>query len=83
MYMHYGTGPYGGVFGSFGGWFSLILFWLFIALLIAIFVKMFAGDKHGLRKELGNTPIDILKQRYAKGEINKKEFEEKKKDLSD
>ena len=40
-----------------------------------------------LRKEKAdgdsrNYSLDILKQRYAKGEIGKEEYEEKKKDLT-
>jgi RNA polymerase subunit RPABC4/transcription elongation factor Spt4 len=40
--------------------------------------KFISGDSD--KKEISNS-LEILKQRYAKGEITKKEFEEIKKDL--
>ncbi|MBI2054073.1 MAG: SHOCT domain-containing protein [Candidatus Staskawiczbacteria bacterium] len=50
-------------------------------LCIAAFIRQVAsksGDKSSVEDK---TPLEILKKRYAKGEINKEEFNEKKKDL--
>lgn len=64
----------------FGGGFMWI-FWL------VFFVAIFWGAKMMSPSE-NNTPdkqksaLDILKDRYAKGEIDQQEFEQKRKDLS-
>lgn len=67
-----------------GGWWGLlvfllvmILFWGLIIGGIALMVRFIVSG--GRRK----TPdaMEILKQRYARGEIEKAEFEEKRKDL--
>ncbi|PIV40108.1 MAG: electron transporter RnfE [Nitrospirae bacterium CG02_land_8_20_14_3_00_44_33] len=72
-------GNYGWGMGSGLGWLFMVLFWILIILGIVYLVKLIAG---GEKRTTGETALDILKKRYAKGEISKEEFEEKKKDLS-
>ena len=72
-YWHYGYGPFEG-----------ILHVLFIVLILMIIVRLVRGK--GMRADWyhtmgGKDALDILKERYAKGEINKEEFEQKKADL--
>lgn len=62
-----------------------ILFWIFVALLISALFRGFRyhRDIEGEEEEKdGKNALNILKERYAKGEINKKEYEEMKKTIS-
>jgi putative membrane protein len=55
------------------------LMWIiFLAILVIAVYLIVRSARQG---QPGETPLDILKMRYAKGEITKEEFEQKKKDL--
>jgi putative membrane protein len=69
---------YGFPMMGYGGWGGFGLGWILIILGVVALVRYLRGTK---QNEAGKTPMDILKERYAKGEINKKELEEMKKDL--
>ncbi len=55
----------------------MFLFWAAIILLLVWFIKT-VTFKH---PDDSNKALEILKERYAKGEINKEDFESRKKDL--
>ena len=66
-----------------GHWFGGGFMWIFWILLAVVLLW---GFKTALTEGGGNTnetrsALDILKERYAKGEIDQREFEQKKRDL--
>jgi len=75
--MHWSNYGWGMGFGF--GWLLMILFWVLVILGVIYLIKLIAGGKKGEEKE--PTAIEVLKKRYAKGEINKEEFEKVKNDL--
>ncbi len=66
--------------GHDSGWgFVTMCIWVIVlVLLVAGLVYLFNRNSHG---QNSNSPLDIAKERYAKGEIKKDEFEQIKKDL--
>lgn len=61
------------------GWFFMILFWIFVFLAVLALIKWLTNQSTG--KSRDESTLEILKKRYTRGEIDKKEFETEKKDL--
>ena len=57
----------------------MILFWGGLIALIVWVIRKLSGGGSSTRK---NDPLDIARERYAKGEISEEEFTQLKKNLS-
>jgi len=68
----------------FFGSFMMLLFWGGLVILIILAVRWMGGGsaRSGDGPAQGNRALDILEERYARGEIDKEEFEERKQLLS-
>ena len=67
-----------GFLGMGYGW----IVWLIIIAVIIWVIFQFKGDSRGHYYKSSESPLDILKKRFANGEINKDKFEKMKKDLT-
>jgi putative membrane protein len=76
-------GMMGGDYGSMGG-FNMV-FWLLALVLLAGGVVWFmrSSPSIGLGRQAATRPggLDLLEQRYARGEVNREEYLQKKGDL--
>ena len=68
---------------SWFGMIFMIAFWILLIIGLIFLIKWLIQTTSG-KKEIysgSNRALEILKERYAKGEIDKAEFETKKRDL--
>ncbi len=63
------------------GMIGMTLFWILLIVAIVLLVKLLWNSDHGSGREQKKTALDILKERYARGDIEKAEFDQKKSDL--
>jgi putative membrane protein len=62
------------------GWLFIVIFAVLVVLGMIRLVNLISGSSR--RETHGESPLHILKRRYAKGEITKEEFEKMKDELT-
>jgi len=73
-------GEYDWSWGSMG--LGMLLFWSLLIVAFVIFARGSWGFGSSEKSEREKSALDILKERYVRGEIEREEFEQKKSDLS-
>ena len=82
--MWYGLGRLGYRGGLLAPWLAwvgpiaMLVFWVLVVVAIAFFIRYLA---RGARAARDGSALEILKARYARGEISREEFEEKRRDI--
>ncbi|MEP7204592.1 MAG: SHOCT domain-containing protein [Candidatus Saccharibacteria bacterium] len=64
-----------------GGLMMMLLGLLFIAIVVVVAIKLLKSNQPTAYQK--STALDIAKERYAKGELDREAYEKIKKDLSD
>lgn len=65
--------------GSMGWW--MVLWWVAGIVVLVLLVRLVAGTTGGFSPRSDETPEEILKRRYAKGEIDSEEYQRRLADL--
>jgi len=60
---------------------SMWVFWIFLIVGLVFLFKWIFQENKGSEVRMEKNVLEILKQKYVGGEIEKQEFEQKKKDL--
>lgn len=70
-----------GVWGMGFGFVFMLLFWGLVILGIATLIRLLMTQSSPKHSSRNKTPLEIVQERYARGEIDREEYEQKKRDL--
>lgn len=68
-------------FNFFGGGWIMFFWWFIIIVLVVFVIRAVINSGQNKQRMDKETPIEILKRRYANGEIDEEEFQKRKKEL--
>jgi len=70
------------MFGN-GGWMGtgMWVFWIVLIVVVVLLVRAFGSGSSAAPPPRQETPLDILKARYARGEIDDAEFQRRRREL--
>lgn len=73
-----------GMMGGYGTMFLMPILWIVVigVIIWAVVAAVRRSGESDSTARSTDSALEILKRRYARGEINKEEYEEKKKDLA-
>ena len=76
-------GPYGYGGGWMAlGWLSMLVFWVLVIVGIVVLIRWTGARNVPSPRGAGDTALEILKRRYASGEITKEQYEAMKRDIA-
>lgn len=61
----------------------MILFWVGVIALVVLGIRWLWRQQDGRRPATGEDPLEILRRRYAAGEIDQDEFEKRRRSLAE
>ena len=67
---------------GFGMGFGMWIFWIILIVVVVFLAKMMIGGSSGQSGANAESPLDVLKKRYASGEIHEGEYKSMKKELA-
>jgi len=69
------------MYWGWGFWGMSAIWWLFWVAVIVIFFSLATPVPRSRIRQMRETPLDILRRRYASGELTSEEFDERKRRL--